>query len=178
VHLDPRRNRTQLPILAGGWPVLLVGLDLSGADTVSDRTCGLVRYPLLDGQVRLCAAQRGQGADRSVTIGPDISFPRGSSATWSSSAAPRRATEQACRVGRAAGDPGDPAADAVGGCCPFWQGVGRCWSLGWIWAVSALYLTGRVDPFATRARGNRPRPWSCPHRGQHLPGLRFHPRLL
>jgi len=45
VRLDPCRNRTQLPILAGGWPVLVVGLDLSGIGTVSDRTCGPVRYP-------------------------------------------------------------------------------------------------------------------------------------
>ena len=73
-RLDPRRNRTQLPILAGGWLVLFAGLDLSGTDTPTDRILDLL-LPVRDGQVRLCAAQHGQVADWLVTIRPDISLP-------------------------------------------------------------------------------------------------------
>jgi len=66
MRLDPCRNRTQLPILAGVWPVLLVGLDLSGTDTPFDRTLDPL-LPARGGQIRLCA-QRGQVVDWLVTI--------------------------------------------------------------------------------------------------------------
>ena len=44
-RLDLRRNRTRLPILTGGWPVLLAGLDLNGTDTDTGRMPGAVPTP-------------------------------------------------------------------------------------------------------------------------------------